>query len=441
MKPIIFLLLIVLTPAASVIDVAALSDDLVAALAGGEHEPIRRAVIALSREGSAEAMEVVIALGLLSDDLRLEAAVIEGLRALDEGTGLTWLCTRCNQHPRKEVRDQLVGVLAARTERQAFKSVLSALYDPEESVILSAISALDRKNHQGAVPHLVKALQFQEKQGKELSLVANRLRELLTRFTGASLFGSGEWQRHIDDSKRERDGNGPPGEVTITPRGSGVKIEVPSFFGQELLSQRVVFLLDTSISMKKKDLIAVEPGEEKKGGDSGSGTDVARRPGAPPPGRGEGKPPVERMRLSRVQDELVRMISDLPGSFRFTVITFSNEVRPLSGGLIKANPGNKRRAIKFVRNFEPKGQTWTDRAMEKAFEISGARTIVLLSDGMPFRKPDPIDVLGLLDWTEKRDRFEHIPVHTIGFRATSAEAGQFLRELARRTGGKYTEIP
>ncbi|HIN80530.1 MAG TPA: hypothetical protein EYN00_05585, partial [Planctomycetes bacterium] len=99
MKPIIFLLLIVLPPAASVIDVAALSDDLVAALAGGEHEPIRRAVIALSREGSAEAMEVVIALGLLSDDLRLEAAVIEGLRALDEGTGLTWLCTRCNQHP------------------------------------------------------------------------------------------------------------------------------------------------------------------------------------------------------------------------------------------------------------------------------------------------------------------------------------------------------
>lgn len=439
MKPITLLLLIAISHPVYPIDVATLRDDLVAALADGEHEPVRMAVIALCREGSAEALEVVIARGLLCDDLPMEAAVVEGLGALKEGPGLTWLCTRCNQHPRKEVRDQLVQVLAARGERSAFKSVLTALYDPEESVILSAISALSRKNHQGATPHLIQALAHQEKQGKELSLIANRLRELLVRFTGSTLFGSEEYQRLVDARKRGGDRPGGSGEVTVTPRGTGVKIEVPSFFGQELLSQRVVFILDTSISMKEKDEIPVVEKPATPPAGDGEGTGVARRPGVPAAPRSGAT--VERMRLSRVQDELVRMISGLPADFRFTVIAFSSGVRPLASGLMAANPANKRRAIKYVRNFEPRGQTWTDRAVEKAFEVPGTRTIVLLSDGMPFRKPDPIDVLGLLDWAEKKDRFEHIPVHTIGFKATSSEAGQFLRELSRRTGGKYTEIP
>ena len=113
----------------------------------------------------------------------------------------------------------------------------------------------------------------------------------------------------------------------------------------------------------------------------------------------------------------------------------------MSDQLVQASPDQKRRALKFVDNFEPEGFTSTDRALESAFKIPGVRTIVLLSDGMPFRANDPIDGMKLLEHIDHLNRFEHIPIHTVGFASTSGDAGGFLEELSRRSDGTYTEVP
>ena len=76
-----------------------------------------------------------------------------------------------------------------------------------------------------------------------------------------------------------------------------------------------------------------------------------------------------------------------------------------------------------------------------ALAIENARTIVLLSDGQPYRHEPAIQVPELLDWVDDQNRFRHVQIHTIGFHATSGRASGFLRELARRNRGKYTEIP
>ena len=135
------------------------------------------------------------------------------------------------------------------------------------------------------------------------------------------------------------------------------------------------------------------------------------------------------------------MVRELPKDFHFCLISFDEDVEKMSDFLIKALPDQKRRAIKFIERFDPEGFTSTDLALDAAFNIKGVRTIVLLSDGMPYRAKDPIDGTALLEHLDTINRFEHIPIHTIGFRATAGSASTFLQELSRRSGGKYTEIP
>ena len=214
-----------------------------------------------------------------------------------------------------------------------------------------------------------------------------------------------------------------------------MKIEPPSFFGQELVSEKIVFVLDTSISMQEKDPLPKGTGNGKKSG-RGTGVDSDGKKK-----ESDDELPDSRMRLRRVQKELKRMIRELPRSFRFCLLSFNRDVDRMTDQLVAATPDQKRRAIKFVEGFVPRGFTSTDLALEDAFKIPGVRTIVLLSDGMPFRVRNPIDPVQLLDHIEEMNRFEHIPIHTVGFEATSGDAGGFLEELSRRTRGKYTEVP
>ena len=228
-----------------------------------------------------------------------------------------------------------------------------------------------------------------------------------------------------------------PAKIVI--KGTGVKVEPPNFFGQELVSQKIVFVLDTSISMEEKDP-RPERGVEEKGDGKGEGTSVGGSSRKRDDGK-FGELPDSRMRLRRVQKELKRMVRELPKDFQFCLISFDEEVEQMSDFLIKAKPDQKRRAFKFIDRFDPQGFTSTDRALEAAFKIKGVRTIVLLSDGMPYRATDPIDGAALLDHIDTVNRFEHVPIHTIGFKATAGSASSFLQELSRRSGGKYTEIP
>ncbi|MEE2855840.1 MAG: hypothetical protein VX949_00440 [Planctomycetota bacterium] len=425
---IVFMMLLSCTP------LAARDDVLNGAVASGDATRVTAAVAALAEDGSSSAMEQVIQSALLSGHPVIEQAALAGLKKLQPGTGLDWLCTQGNRHPRKEVRDLLLGLLSKRTETECFRVVLQALYDAEDSVALKAIEVLDKKAHAGSIPHMIRALKHQEDQDRDLSLVAERIREMLQRQTGADLFAASEWQALWKGNQQVLEKGKKVDPAKVTMKGTGVKVEPPAFFGQELLSEKIVFVLDTSISMQERDPLPESSGKGKAGG----GTEVPdRRTG----GKTGDELPASRMRLRRVQRELKRMIRDLPRSFHFCLLSFDEDVKRMSDQLVPATPERKRRAIQFVDNFDPKGFTSTDRALEDAFKIPGVRAIVLLSDGMPYRASDRIDPEQLLDHIVEINRFEHIPINTVGFSATSGNAGGFMEEISRRTGGKYTEVP
>ena len=427
----ILLLLCTVTPA----DLSPLEK----AVRSGDSKIVEQVVRAMAKGASAADMEAVIEHALLSDKPAIENAALRGLDKLTPGPGLTWLCTQAKQHSRKQVRDLLIRYLAQRKDVDSFKAVLQGLYDQEDSVALGAIQALLKKEHNGAIPHLIRALQFQEDRDRDLSLVAEKLRNTLSSLTGADLFAASEWDALWKSNRKALEKKEKLDPAKIVIKGTGVKVEPPNFFGQELVSQKIVFVLDTSISMEEKDP-KPERGVEEKGDGKGEGTSVGGSSRKRDAGK-FGELPDSRMRLRRVQKELKRMVRELPKDFQFCLISFDEEVEQMSDFLIKAKPDQKRRAFKFIDRFDPQGFTSTDRALDAAFKIKGVRTIVLLSDGMPYRATDPIDGAALLDHIDTINRFEHIPIHTIGFRATAGSASSFLQELSRRSGGKYTEIP
>ena len=409
------------------------------AVRSGDPKVVEQVVRAMAKGASAADMEAVIEHALLADNPAIENAALKGLDRLTPGPGLTWLCTQAKQHPRKQVRDLLIRYLATRKDGDSFKAVLQGLYDQEDSVALGAIQALLKKDHNGTIPHLIRALQYQEDRDRDLSLVAEKLRNTLSALTGANLFAASEWNSLWKSNREAIEKQEKLDPAKIVMKGTGVKIKPQTFFGQELVSQKIVFVLDTSISMQEKDPRPENDagtGEDGKGG--GTSVGGAGRKG----GGGSGDDlPDSRMRLRRVQKELKRMVRELPSDFQFCLISFDEDVDSMSTFLIKAKPDQKRRAFKFIDRFDPQGFTSTDRALEAAFQVKGVRTIVLLSDGMPYRATDPIDGAALLDHIDTINRFEHIPIHTIGFKATAGSASSFLQELSRRSGGKYTEIP
>ena len=82
-----------------------------------------------------------------------------------------------------------------------------------------------------------------------------------------------------------------------------VDIEVPQFFGLEIAAQRIVFVIDCSMSMRKGD----------------------------------------PSRLERVRSELGRLIGSLPRDAEFSVIAFNSSVKVMSPKLLPATAENKTR--------------------------------------------------------------------------------------------------
>ena len=125
---------------------------------------------------------------------------------------------------------------------------------------------------------------------------------------------------------------------------------VPTYHGIEVFTERVVFVLDRSGSM--------------------------RWPHAPGV--------VSRMEVAR--DALVRVLGELAPTARFNVLAFDRRVEAWSKGEVAADAEAVRKAAAWVRRQEAQEGAGTNTygVLEEAFaENPGIDTIYLLSDGIP----------------------------------------------------------
>ncbi len=188
----------------------------------------------------------------------------------------------------------------------------------------------------------------------------------------------------------------PPDKSRIPPVGNYGKFS--EYYGIPICAKRVVFVLDTSGSMR----------------------------GA---------------KLDAAKTELVRVIKELPKEVFFSMVIFNTAIRVWQSELVPANEQMKQIAVNIVLEQEARANTASYDALEAAFEL-GPEAIYFLSDGAPQggKIDDPKEIISSIS---SANRVRRVSIHSIGIdtnATTGAIFGRFMKTLAESNWGLYKPI-
>lgn len=340
-------------------------------------------------------------------------------------------------------------------DRKEYGPMIEGLKDKNEDLVYSIITRLTKDRVDEAMEPL---LDLGDKLEKSKSGTWIELREALAQLMGqrcnsaeeyrslwVALKGQGGLKAAKKLGEREKTGGGKE------PRDVGGSQE-RMFFGRSITSSKLVLILDTSGSMLQRDLIRRGYGRKPtrpqtaSGGVEGGGTQAPKaKNGEGKDGKGgqaaPAKPKRPPTRLERAQKELKKVLDQLDSRVQLNIVTFSG-IKAIKvwkpGGVVPLTKANRESAKKFVDSFKASGATATDKALETAYAIKGARAFYLLSDGAPSHgmgaNLPPEEVYKVV---RKCDRGRGITIHTMGFVGANK---QFMQQLSSMTGGRYSDI-
>lgn len=424
---------------------------------------------------SAEAINVKKAAGALraaekkSDYDKMRDIIVQ-LGGSDDKKAVNLIVGTLNRVPVFEISEQAVDALAAlgsekcgkifdklfksrKTDRNLLAVALAAAQkmndERGEGWLVKAVESKDYFLYRNAIPALVELrskaaipalIDLLEIVGYKPRTESYLIRDALLTLTGQDLEGIEDWrsfwevEKDTFDPKSLDKDTGATGVVRKSPKG----FKPPKFFGVEVRSSRVVFIVDISGSMQLWD-----PGDEKIG---------------------EGPEHKTRERLARMKFHLEKAIMDLPDYATFNVIAYSDSNRVFNPkGAVPANRKWKSKATEFVRNLKAFGATHTDAAIKIPFEDTKVDTVFLLTDGAPSRmgkKPKEL-IKDILEDVRRRNRISGIKIFTFGFATegqyppgiappppprddedavTLEDFINFLKQLAKENGGEYTAV-
>jgi hypothetical protein len=359
------------------------------------------------------------------------------------------------------VRVTLIEVLASYKGDDAAEFLLHELLDnkkTKERVVAELARTLAKRKDKRCVRPLIRAFgRWKLKGGVTLKAIQDALYEI----TGKSFTELQDWESFWDP--REQTFN--PNNAPRGPRGSTVLRKGPKLFGSEVISKKVVIIIDVSGSMHIRD-----PGEDKdeEAGEAGSaGSQVRKkkkkkrpaggrpipgdpnyRPGpckmakCPKPDSHDGNLPHHRMRIERAKRQLEKLVRAFSKDARFNIVQFSTTASAWKAKKVMvASDGNKNNAVAFIKNLTPSGVTQAYKALVEAFACKEADTIYFISDGSPTdEKGQPLTGgarTNLLNKVRQMNKFRKVRINTIGLKGSSP---QFMRKLALMTGGKYIAV-
>lgn len=172
---------------------------------------------------------------------------------------------------------------------------------------------------------------------------------------------------------------------------------VASFYGLDVASDRIAFVLDVSGSMNEAQ---------------GAGT-----------------------RMDAAQAELKQSLDKYPAGAWFNLIFFSTEVTAWKDAMVKMDDFTRSSALDYVSRQGPGGATAIYDALRRVFDDREVDTIFLLTDGEPQggTENDPFRIREeVLRWNLTRG----IEIHCVSIGMESS----LLRGLAEDSGGKYREV-
>lgn len=392
--------------------------DLLAALERKDTDGMVTAIKKIASDGTERAVDLLISLGAGLEDYKVYEAVRDSLQNMKEREAIDYMVEALEKKKSAKqwsLRCVLLEGLIPHGGEAITKAMAEQLDDRVPYVISAAAKALGKRKDPAAIPYLIDALRELE-ENKDVPWIDTK--QALTDITGEDLADAvqwADWWKANPDFDPSKD-RGDKTEATVS-RG-GVQ-----FFKEQIVSKRIMFVIDVSGSMEAED--------------------------PPIDGQGGGK------RIERVKQELIRTVNALKGDVHFNILAFSDTLRSWKrierGGLERASRGNKKDATKWVEGLQANGMTHTDEALEKAFELLEVNTIVLLSDGAPMKvnkqtnQQEDIDPSEILAKVKGWNRLRGVKIHTFCFEVFTQMAGaepllDFMGNLAKQNGGKMTLI-
>lgn len=387
-----------------------------AAAGAGDVSNMVQAIRTIGRDSSKRAVDLLINVGTKLEDHRVYEAVRDALQGMDDAEGVDHMVKtlKTRKDPKTwESSCVLLEGLIPHKGDAVTEAMTSRLDDRVPYVISAAAKALGKRRDPGAMPALIDALEKLEK-NKDVPWIDTK--QALTDITGEDFADALAWR---DFWKVAGPGFDPANRGEKTTSTTKVREdEASQFFKEQIIAKRIMFVIDVSGSMEQED--------------------------PPIEGQGGGK------RIERVKQELVRTIQGLKKDVSFNVIAYSSVVKSwqrLGKGqnLHQATPGNKASAVKWVESLKADGLTHTDEAIEKCFELLEVNTIVLLSDGAPFKEP-PAQISGteIIDKVKGLNRLRGVKIYTFCFEVFKSMNAQelldFMEQLAVQNGGNMTLI-
>lgn len=255
-------------------------------------------------------------------------------------------------------------------------------------------------------------------------------RDALHRLTGISLHGAKQYKNWISAHRDEID----PSQVDLTRTVE--QVTGTGLFGLDITGKNIAFILDVSGSMLATDPPSEEQIEKAR---RGTGVDESLEEKLQ-------ELMENRRRILRARSQLSRAIEGLGDDKRFTVISYSSEIKAWSDVLVEATRKNRLSASAFVKSLKAQGVTVTDDALHLAFSDPTIDTIYLITDGAPTHIGSqgdrlPLDARQLMQQilleTKARNHLRGVRIFTLGF--VDAEE-DFLKQLSGENSGKYVRI-
>jgi uncharacterized protein YegL len=347
-------------------------------------------------------------------------AVFDAMTAI-RGDDPAWITelTTLTANADSQVRSIALEALGKTGDKATLEKLIAALNDPNWSVRLTALEGLESLRVKEGVAAII------ERMGKEEGRMLHDMASALYRLTGQPYQDNATnwanwWQKDgatFEVLSKERFERIHKSETEYslrqTTRGQSgdewrlkkVDAGESKFFGIQIISHRVLFVIDVSGSM-----------EEAVRNEFADGA------------------PMNRLQVAK--RELKKCIEALePGAF-FNIVTFSSGVeRWMEGALAAANAENREKALTYVTDLLTGGGTNLYDAVHNAFEDQDVDTIYVMSDGEPTDggETEPFVIREhVAQWNEHRQ----IEINTI------AIGGQFqiLEWLAEDSGGTHVKF-
>lgn len=307
-------------------------------------------------------------------------------------------------HAAAPLRIAALHEIAERKDAEALPMIEKALGHEDWATRLAAIETCVELRHEGTIPMLIERLP------NEVGRMETAIAEALFALTGAPF----QKRAKAWESWWREEGAGfkciSPAELRSLERERAAqRLELTTstseFFGIEIESHRIAFVVDVSGSMEEK-VKGQYVGEE-----------------------GE-------MRIEVAKTELINFLDAMEAGALFNIIPFSDRARPIREEMVVNEPEALEDMKDEVRDLVASGGTNIYDGLRTAFADPEIDTIVVLSDGEP-TEGEVLDISEIRQLTKRWNEHRGVVIHTVQIGATF----DLLRWLAEDSGGETVLIP